>query len=172
MIYYFIDRIWTQIDVHNQCSNIVLDTSINIFGIRWSIKNFFINMSSLTFFVSAIFSVKWKISLRQLLASTTKLLIFSYCLGVIFSSNKLWELVFSACLLSSRDLIVWLFRRVEILSWCYSLSFWRYRWMRTKPVIASISRVEDVWKVPKIYKEALICIFLSLLRGYTSSTLL
>ena len=43
--------------------------------------------------------------------------------------------------------------------------------MRTKLAIASISRVEDAWKVPKIYKEALIYIFLSLLRVYASNSI-
>ena len=63
------------------------------------------------------------IPLRQLLASTTKLLIFSHCLRVIFSSNRWWELVFSACFLLRRDLIAWLFERVDVLSWCHLLSF-------------------------------------------------
>ena len=56
------------------------------------------------------------IPLRQLLGSTTELLIFSYCLRVIFSSNRWWELVFSACFLLRRDLIAWLFERVDVLS--------------------------------------------------------
>jgi len=85
-----------------------------------------------------------KIPLRQLLASTTELLIFSHCLKVIFSSNRWWKLVFSAFFLSRRDLIAWLFERVDVLSWCCPLSFWRYRWMETKPAIILISKVGNI----------------------------
>jgi len=44
--------------------------------------------------------------------------------------------------------------------------------MGIKPEIASMPNEEDMWKVPKIYKATLFCIFLSSLRRYASGTLL
>jgi len=65
MMYHFIDRIWEWMDVHDWHNNVVLDDSIwnysNRIGIGQGVKNFFIkfvNISSLTFFVSVICSVK------------------------------------------------------------------------------------------------------------------
>ena len=43
--------------------------------------------------------------------------------------------------------------------------------MGTKLAMALIPKVGDVWKVPRIYKAALLCIFLSSLRGYASGAL-
>jgi len=44
--------------------------------------------------------------------------------------------------------------------------------MGIKPVIALISKVGEVQKVPKIYIAALCCIFLSFLREYERGALL
>ena len=59
---------------------------------------------------------KGKILLRWLLVSTIELLIRSLCLEVIFSKERWWYLESEVCLLSRRDLIAWLVKRVEVLS--------------------------------------------------------
>ena len=59
---------------------------------------------------------KEKISLRQLLASIIELLIFNCCLNVMFSKKRWWEGELVVCLLSKRDLIVWLDNRADVLS--------------------------------------------------------
>jgi len=64
-----------------------------------------------------------KIPLRQLLTSTMELLILSCCIDIMFFKERQWDIASLACLSLKRDLIVWLDRRVDILSWCLLLSF-------------------------------------------------
>jgi len=69
-------------------------------------------------------------------------------------------------------LTVWLGGKVDVLSWCLPLSFWRCKWIGIRPVIASISRVGEAWKISRICKVVLYCIFLSSLSEYNRGALL
>ena len=108
---------------------------------------------------------KGKTLLSWLLVSTANPLIFSLCLKVIFLSEIQWFLACSAYFLSRRDLMIWLLGSVDVLGCRCSLSFWRWRWIRTSSVIVSIPKKDKVWKAPRIHKMALCYIFLNYLSG-------
>ena len=74
-------------------------------------------------------SNKGKILLSWLLAPTMELLICNLCLEVMFSKKRFDSMIV---------------RRIEVFSWCISLSFWRCKWIGINLVMALIYRVEEV----------------------------
>ena len=73
IIYHFLDRIWEWMNMYNWYSYVVLIASIwnynNRFGIGQGIENTFVklmNISSLAFFVSAICSMEWKVTRKDI----------------------------------------------------------------------------------------------------------
>ena len=78
--------------------------------------------------------------------------------------DKLYE----ACLVNLSelriDLIMWLVGRDDPLRRNLLYSFLRWRWIEMRPEMTSIPTVGDVQKAPDIQRDALHCIFLSMLR--------
>ena len=69
---YFLDRIWEWVNMCDECSDIVLNTSVwnydNRFEISWSFEDTFIkstNVGGLAFFVSMIYMMKRKVTRKN-----------------------------------------------------------------------------------------------------------
>jgi len=104
-------------------------------------------------------------SLNLLFISTIRSLIVKCWLGVRVLNNSWWGALVRGDLDSSSNLKMWLWGREWALSYTLLLSFWRCRWMGIRPTMASIPNEGEVWKAPWIQITALLCIFLSFLRG-------
>ena len=104
---------------------------------------------------------KEKTPFSLLFMSIIELLVINYCFGVNFSSNRWWKLLVFECFDSNNNLIMWFSGSDWVLSCSLPLSFYKYRWIGIRPVIASIPNEGEVWKAPNIYMVALCCIFLS-----------
>jgi len=104
--------------------------------------------------------------------STMKLLTLSHYLEVKFFKERQWGVEFFECQFSIRQLIVW-FAGKDIVFNCYWLLILsRWRCIKMRPAIASISYVNEVQKAPVIHVVAFYYIFLSSLREWNSRALL
>ena len=85
-------------------------------------------------------------------------------LAMRWSIDTLWH--FCSCDLSELWIlwIIWLDGREDYCNKNLPYRFLRWRWMGTRPVMVSTLRVGDVQKAPVIWRAALRCIFLKMLK--------
>ena len=113
-----------------------------------------------------------RILLNLLSMSIIGPLIFNCCLGISHSSKSQWAFESSIGLASNRDFVIWFASKEYTLRWNLPFSFWIWRWIGMRSVIALMPKERDVQNAPNIYKAAFLCMFLSTLKGYKSGTLL
>ena len=89
-------------------------------------------------------SKKRKTSLNLLFMSTIESLIFEHWNGISIFNDNLWGMLKENCLVSRRDLRIWLYRRKWALNYNLLLSFWRCKRMGIRLAIASISKEGNV----------------------------
>ena len=143
------------------------------FGIHQYKENEFIKFAKIHLFFFSIITLKeLKMLFSLLLASTIGPLTLNYHLGVNFWSNRWWWLLLEECLDSNNKLITWFGSSNWVLSWSLPPSFWRYKCIEIRPMIALMPNDKEVQNISRIYKAALHCIFLRILSRCTKEALL
>jgi len=116
---------------------------------------------------------KGKTLLNLLSISTKGSLMIDDYLDISLSSNRWWCSWMLESLDSKIKLIIWFGGSKCAHKRNHPLSFFKWRWMGIRLVIASIPNIGDVQNTPVIYIAALLLyIFLSFSSRYASSTLL